>query len=163
MIDVAGEPLMPPDYTWWRTHVAYVPQETVLVPGTLRENLVWSTVADVNDDECWQALDRAAASFARHLPDGLDTLLGDRGVRLSGGERQRVAIARALLRTPALLVLDEATSSLDDATEAAVLDLMKSLVPTVTVLVIAHRRSTIEAADHVVEFDRGRVVQTSSR
>lgn len=163
VIDVAGEPLMPPDYTWWRTHVAYVPQETVLVPGTLRENLVWSTVADVNDDECWQALDRAAASFARHLPDGLDTLLGDRGVRLSGGERQRVAIARALLRTPALLVLDEATSSLDDATEAAVLDLMKSLVPTVTVLVIAHRRSTIEAADHVVEFDRGRVVQTSSR
>lgn len=161
-IDVAGTPLLPRDYTWWRAHVAYVPQETVLVPGTLRENLVWSATAQVGDDDCWQALDRAAASFARHLPDGLDTLLGDRGVRLSGGERQRVAIARALLRTPALLVLDEATSSLDDATEAAVLDLMTSLVPAVTVLVIAHRRSTIDAADHLVVFEQGHVVQTSS-
>ena len=112
----------------------------------------------VGDEDCWQALDRAAAGFARELPQGLDTILGDRGVRLSGGERQRVAIARALLRDPALLVLDEATSSLDDATEAQVLELLASLTPAMTVLVIAHRASTIQLADHVVRLDAGRVV-----
>ncbi len=79
-------------------------------------------------------------------------------MRLSGGERQRVAIARALLRDPALLVLDEATSSLDDATEAQVLELLASLTPAMTVLVIAHRASTIQLADHVVRLDAGRVV-----
>ncbi len=141
----------------WRARVAYVPQETILIPGTLRKNLLWS-VGEATDAACWHALDRAAAAFARSLPDGLDTQLGDRGIRLSGGERQRVAIARALLRSPDLLVLDEATSSLDDATEAAVLELLRSLAPEVTVLVIAHRRSTIDAAGHVVELADGRAV-----
>ena len=125
-----------------------------MVPGSLRENLTWSSGRDVADEALWQALDRAAAGFARELPDGLDTQLGDRGVRLSGGERQRVAIARALLRRPALLVLDEATSALDDATEAEVLGLMTSLAPAVTVLTIAHRQSTVEAADQVVRLDK---------
>jgi ATP-binding cassette subfamily C protein len=105
------------------------------------------------DEECWRALDQAAARFARDLPEGLDTRLGDRGMRLSGGERQRVAIARALLRRPALLVLDEATSALDDGTEEEVLDLLSSLGPEVTVLVVAHRHSTIDVADHVVRLD----------
>lgn len=155
---VAGEVLSAADLRWWRAHVAYVPQETVLIPGTLRENLSWSTDAPPSDEQCWQALDRAAANFARALPDGLATVVGDRGLRLSGGERQRVAIARALLRNPTLLVLDEATSSLDDATEARVLDLMTSLVPAITVLVIAHRQSTVDAAHHVVRLDAGRVV-----
>ncbi len=155
---VAGRPLSPEDLPAWRSHVAYVPQETVLIPATLRENLVWSVQRSVSDDECWTALDRAAAGFARQLPDGLDTVLGDRGLRLSGGERQRIAIARALLRQPALLVLDEATSSLDDATEAAVIDLMDSLAPDITVLVVAHRRSTVESAHHVVRIQDGRTL-----
>ncbi len=159
---VDGRALTAADLPWWRRHVAYVPQETVLVPGTLRENLTWSIDGDADDEACWAALDQAAATFARELPGGLDTFLGDRGVRLSGGERQRVAIARALLRDPALLVLDEATSSLDDATEAQVLDLMASLVPAVTVLVMAHRRSTVDAAHHVVHLDHGMVVQKTS-
>lgn len=150
---VDGSPLLPADLPWWRTHVAYVPQETVLIPGTLRDNLIWSVPQERTDEECWRALDQAAARFTRDLPDGLDTRLGDRGLRLSGGERQRVAIARALLRRPALLVLDEATSALDDGTEEEVLDLLSSLGPGVTVLVVAHRHSTIDVADHVVRLD----------
>jgi ATP-binding cassette subfamily C protein len=160
---IDGEPLVPGDLEWWRRHVAYVPQETVLVPSSLRENLTWSVPGGATDEHCWAALDQAAAAFVRELPEGLDTVLGDRGIRLSGGERQRVAIARALLRNPALLVLDEATSSLDDTTETAVLGLMDSLVPAVTVLVIAHRKSTIDAAHHVVRFGDGRVLETISR
>ena len=152
---VGGEPLQPEDLQWWRSHVAYVPQETVLLAGTLRDNLVWSVPHSVDDADCLAALERAAAVFVRDLPDGLDSLLGDRGVRLSGGERQRVAIARALLRKPALLVLDEATSSLDDETEAAVLDTIAGLVPAMTVLVIAHRRTTLDMAQHVVRIEAG--------
>lgn len=155
---VDGEPLTAGDLPWWRGHVAYVPQETILVPGSLRDNLAWSVSREVTDHECWTALDRAAAAFTSALRDGLDTQLGDGGMRLSGGERQRVAIARALLRHPALLVLDEATSSLDDDTEAAVLETVSQLVPAVTVLVVAHRRSTIEMAHHVVRIEEGRSV-----
>lgn len=147
---VAGSPLTRADLGWWRDHVAYVPQETVLIPATLRDNLVWSVPREVSDAECWAALDQAAAAFARDLPDGLDTMLGDRGIRLSGGERQRVAIARALLRRPTLIVMDEATSSLDDQTESAVVDMVRSLAPTVTVLAIAHRQSTVDSAHNVV-------------
>jgi ABC-type multidrug transport system fused ATPase/permease subunit len=147
---IRGVPLTADRLTWWRRHVAYVPQETIVFPGTLRDNLAWSVGRQVTDDECRQALIRAAATFVERLPDGLDTTLGDRGIRLSGGERQRVAIARALLRRPTLLVLDESTSSLDDETERAVLDTIGSLTPAVTVLVIAHRRTTLDLADHVV-------------
>ncbi len=157
-IVVDGNPLHGADLAWWRDRVAYVPQETVLIPGSLRENLVWSAGRQVSDDECWDALDRCVAGFARALPEGLDTLVGHHGLRLSGGERQRVALARAMLRRPLLLVLDEATSSLDDATESAVVDWIGSLVPAVTVLVIAHRRTTIAAADHLVRIDTGRIV-----
>lgn len=155
---VEGIPLSRADLRRWRARVSYVPQETVLLPGTLRHNLLWS-VGTASDAQCWTALDRAAADFARELPAGLDTLLGDRGVRLSGGQRQRVAVARALLREPDLLVLDEATSALDDATEAAILGLLSSLIPAVTVLVIAHRGSTIAAASHIVELEGGRVIR----
>ena len=143
---------------WWRSHVAYVPQETVLIPGNLRDNLIWSLPGGADDNECRSALRRAASHFVDDLPDGLDTVLGDRGMRLSGGERQRVAIARALLRRPALLVLDEATSSLDDATEADVLETVSQLTPTVTVLMVAHRKSTIDVADLVVALRDGRKI-----
>lgn len=153
---VDGHAVDAADLPHWRRHVAYVPQETVLIPGTLRDNLVWSAGRPVTDDDCWAALDQAAAAFAQSLPEGLDTMLGERGLRLSGGERQRVAIARALLRRPALLVLDEATSSLDDETESAVLQTVVSLAPSITVLMIAHRRSTLDVAHQVIRLEHGR-------
>ncbi len=149
-VQVDGRALQATDLAWWRDHIAYVPQETVLIPGTLRDNLAWSVQQTCSDDQLWSALDQASAGFARLLPEGLDTLLGDRGLRLSGGERQRVAIARALLRQPDLLVLDEPTSALDEDTEGEVLSLIRSLTPAMTVLVVAHRRSTIAAADHII-------------
>lgn len=157
-IIASGLPLTPDRLGDWRAQIAYVPQETVVLPGSLRDNLTWSVGYDVSDEACRIALHRAAAVFVDRLPAGLDTELGERGIRLSGGERQRVAIARALLRDPALLVLDEATSSLDDETEAAVLETITSLTPAVTVLVIAHRRTTLDLADHVVRIERGRQV-----
>ena len=160
---VAGEVLQREDLSWWRQHVAYVPQETLLLPGTLRDNLVWSVNRTVTDAECDQALGQAAAVFVDGLPDGLNTVLGERGVRLSGGERQRVAIARALLRQPTLLVLDEATSSLDDETEVAVLDTIAGLTPAVTVLVVAHRRTTLDLADHVIRIEQGRRVTATGQ
>jgi ABC-type multidrug transport system fused ATPase/permease subunit len=110
----------------------------------VRENLVWSLDAPADDEACRTAL----ADAALHLD--LDTALGDRGARLSGGERQRVAIARALLRRPDLLVLDEATNALDEATEAEVLAVLRGLLPRVTLLVVAHR--PVPGADHVVRL-----------
>ncbi len=149
---VDGRPLGDEDLGWWRRQIGYVPQESVMVPGTLRENLIWSAGRAVTDDECRAALTQVSADFTLLLPHGLDTRLGDDGLRLSGGERQRISLARALLRRPRLVVLDEATSALDDATEATVLAWMRSLTPSATVLLVAHRKSSLLAADHVVRL-----------
>jgi ATP-binding cassette, subfamily C, bacterial len=136
-----------------------VPQETFLFHDTVRSNLLWAK-QDATEAELWAALGLAAAqAFVIALPQGLDTVVGDRGIRLSGGERQRLALARALLRKPTLLLLDEATSSLDTENEQRIQDAIEGLHGELTMVVIAHRLSTIRRADSIVVLDRGQVVE----
>jgi ATP-binding cassette subfamily C protein len=150
------------DVTDWplaelRAAIGYVEQDAPVLSGTLRENLLFGA-PDAGDDEVAEVLrtTRLDGQVAR-LPDGLGTLVGHRGTRLSGGERQRVAIARALLRRPRLLLLDEATSQLDAVNEAALRDTIAAVARTTTVLVVAHRLSTVTMADRIVVIDAGRV------
>jgi ATP-binding cassette, subfamily C, bacterial len=142
----------------WREGVGYVTQDVYLFNSTLRENLLCA-VRTANDAEIWEVLELAAAGdFVRALPLGLDTLLGERGVRLSGGERQRLAIARALLRRPVLLVLDEATSALDRENEQLIQDTLAKLRGHLTVLLIAHRETSIAGVDRIVRMAKGQIV-----
>ncbi|MGH7950207.1 MAG: ABC transporter ATP-binding protein, partial [Candidatus Binataceae bacterium] len=146
----------------WREQVGYVAQETYLFHDTIRQNLRWAR-SDASDDELWRALDTAAAAaFVRALPAGLDTVVGDRGVLLSQGERQRLALARALLRRPALLVLDEATNSLDSDNENRILGAIQALRGEVTVLLVAHRLSTVRWADLIYVIERGAIVESGT-
>jgi ATP-binding cassette subfamily B protein len=126
---------------------------------TIRANLLYARPT-ASDDEIWAALEAAQiARLVDSLPDGLDTVVGDRGYRLSGGERQRLAIARLLLKAPSVVVLDEATAHLDSESEAAVQRALDAALEGRTSLVIAHRLSTIRNADQILVVDDGRVVQ----
>ena len=144
----------------WPGAVAYVPQETFLVNGTVRENVALGLPRGaVNDDRIRRALERAHISdFLREERDGLDTSLGEGGLRLSGGQRQRIGIARALYTDPLLLVLDEATSALDSETEEAITETLAELEGQVTTVVIAHRLSTVRHVDHMVYLEDGRIL-----
>ncbi|MFF3287432.1 ABC transporter ATP-binding protein [Streptomyces sp. NPDC003023] len=140
-----------------RASIGYVEQDAPVLAGTLRENLVFGA-PDADDEQIGQVLVRARLdALVERLPDGLETLVGHRGSKLSGGERQRVAIARALLRRPRLLLLDEATSQLDAVNEMALRDVVAEVSREVTVLVVAHRLSTVTLADRIVVMDGGRV------
>jgi ATP-binding cassette subfamily C protein len=143
----------------WRQSLGYVTQDTFLFHDTVRANLLLMR-PQASDAELWEALEMAAADFVTGLPQGLDTPLGDRGVRLSGGERQRLALARALLRRPTLLVLDEATSSLDAENEARIQQAIEALHGQVTMLIIAHRLSTVRHADVIHVLEAGRLVES---
>ena len=161
-ITVDDRPLVGEDRARWRESIAITPQDPFLFHDTIRANLLWARPA-ATEPELWSALGLAAAApFVEDLPAGLDTIVGDRGARVSGGERQRIALARALLRDPELLVLDEATSSLDTEHELAIREALASLHGQVTLLVIAHRLSTVSHADSIVVLDRGRVVETGT-
>ncbi|PAV31524.1 multidrug ABC transporter [Virgibacillus profundi] len=142
-----------------RRSISYVPQEPFLFNTSIRDNL--SIVkADATEEEMWEALDfSSAAEFVNKLTDGLDTIIGDRGIKLSGGERQRLVLARAILRKPSILVLDEATSSLDTENEAKIQQALERLKGKMTIIVIAHRLSTIRNADQVVVLEDGEIIQ----
>jgi ABC-type multidrug transport system fused ATPase/permease subunit len=142
-----------------RDRMAYVTQEAFLFNGTVRENLQLAH-READDATMWQALEAAhAASFVRDLPEGLDTNVGERGVKLSGGEKQRLSIARALLKNAPILLLDEATASVDSETERLIQQALDHLMENRTSFVIAHRLSTIQNADRIYVLDAGRVVE----
>ncbi|MFF8659264.1 ABC transporter ATP-binding protein [Streptomyces huasconensis] len=145
-----------------RAHIGYIEQDAPVLSGSLRDNLVLAA-PDTTDEKICDVLVRTRLdTFVRSLPQGLDTQVGHRGTRLSGGERQRVAIARALLRGPRLLLLDEATSQLDAANEQALRDVIVEVARETTVLVIAHRLSTVTRADRIVVMESGRVRATGT-
>lgn len=142
-----------------REHLAYVTQEPFLFNGTVRENLLLAK-RDASDADLWHALDAAHADhFVRGLPKQLDTNVGERGVKLSGGEKQRLSIARALLKNAPILLLDEATASVDSETERQIQDALDCLMENRTAFVIAHRLSTIQNADRIYVLEKGCVIE----
>jgi ATP-binding cassette subfamily C protein len=145
-----------------REQIGYVPQDTFLFNDTARANLLWAR-PDADENEISQSLRFAAAEeFVNGLPKGLDTILGDRGILVSGGERQRIALARALLRKPSLLILDEATSSLDSENEKRIQNAIEKLHGQMTILVISHRLSTIRGADMIHVVEGGHLVESGT-
>jgi subfamily B ATP-binding cassette protein MsbA len=142
-----------------RGAIGIVPQEPALFSGTVRENIAYARPR-AGDAEVQAAAGAAHAhEFIERLPQGYDTLVGERGVKLSGGQRQRVAIARAILKDPAVLILDEATSNLDTESERLIEDALSKLLVGRTTLIIAHRLSTVQRADRLVVIDGGRIVE----
>lgn len=145
----------------WSRMIGFVPQQVFLLDDTIRNNIIFG--ADYKSDEkIWQVLDDAQLKkFVLGLPDKLDTSVGEQGVRLSGGQRQRIAIARALYYDPSILILDEATSALDNETEKAVMDTMEKLAKKMTMIIVAHRLSTIKNCDRIYEVKQGRIEEKS--
>lgn len=149
------------DYRGWLSHLAYIPQMIFMLDDTIRANVAFGIPPDqVDDTQVWKALKEAQLEdFVRSLSDGLDTTIGERGVRLSGGQRQRIGIARALYTNPELLIFDEATSALDNETETAIMESINALHGHKTMIIIAHRLTTIEECDMVYQVGDGRIVR----
>jgi subfamily B ATP-binding cassette protein MsbA len=146
-----------------RSQVALVSQDVMIFDDSIRSNVAFGRDQPVSDTELWTVLEAAAlADHVRALPQGLDTLVGERGQSLSGGQRQRLAIARALLKDAPVLLLDEATSALDNETERLVQQALMRSMEGRTVLVIAHRLSTVERADRIAVVDHGQILEIGS-
>jgi ATP-binding cassette subfamily C protein len=142
---------------WWRKNLGYVTQDSFLFNGTIYDNLIW-TDANATDRDLWIALEKASADeMVKSFPSGLQTIVGDRGARLSGGERQRLALARALVRKPALLILDEATNSLDPENENRILNALERLRGTTTMVIVTHSPKFFQIADQIVHLDNGKI------
>lgn len=148
----------------WPGAIGYVPQDVIISNGTIRQNVCLGYLAsEVKDEDIWRALEVAQlAEFVGSLPEGLDTSVGDRGTRLSGGQKQRLGIARAMFTKPKLLVLDEATSSLDGTTEASISEAVHNLKGGVTIVMIAHRLSTVKESDLIYYMSEGRIVMSGT-
>jgi subfamily B ATP-binding cassette protein MsbA len=143
----------------WYRQIALVPQETILFGGTILDNIRYGKM-DADEATVWEASKAAHAhDFITTLPDGYQTVVGEKGVNLSGGQRQRIAIARAILKDPRILLLDEATSSLDTDSERLVQEALQRLMEGRTTFVVAHRLSTIQRADRILVLDKGKLVE----
>lgn len=153
------------NYESWLAQIGYIPQSIYLIDESIRENIAFGIDADrVDEARIWEVLKEAQLKeFVEELPEGLDTTIGDRGVRLSGGQRQRIGIARALYHDPEILVFDEATSALDNETEAAVMEAVNSFHGKKTMVIIAHRLNTIEKCDIIYKVEGEKLVETSLR
>ncbi|AGG62892.1 multidrug ABC transporter permease [Bacillus subtilis subsp. subtilis] len=157
-IRLGDEPVDTYSLESWREHIGYVSQESPLMSGTIRENICYGLERDVTDAEIEKAAEMAyALNFIKELPNQFDTEVGERGIMLSGGQRQRIAIARALLRNPSILMLDEATSSLDSQSEKSVQQALEVLMEGRTTIVIAHRLSTVVDADQLLFVEKGEI------
>ncbi len=151
------------NYESWLAQVGYIPQSIYLIDESIRDNIAFGIDRDkISDERIWEVLEEAQLKeFVEELPEGLDTTIGDRGVRLSGGQRQRIGIARALYNDPEILVFDEATSALDNDTEAAVMEAVNSFHGKKTMIIIAHRLNTIEKCDIIYKVENMELIRTS--
>ncbi len=157
-----GKPVSSYDLTTYRENVGIVPQEVILFGGSIRENIAYGRPG-ASDEAIIEAAEKAnAMEFITRFPEGMDTLVGERGVKLSGGQRQRIAIARAILKDPALLILDEATSSLDAESEVLVQEALEKLMVGRTSIIIAHRLSTIRKVDRIFVLKEGQIVESGN-
>jgi ATP-binding cassette subfamily B protein len=159
VIKIDGKDIQEYELESYRRNFALVPQEVILFGGTIRENVLYGK-PEATEAELVEALDKANAwDFVQAFPDGLETVVGERGIKLSGGQRQRIAIARAILRDPAILLLDEATSSLDAESERLVQEALNRLMENRTSIIIAHRLSTIREVDRIFVLEGGKIVE----
>lgn len=159
-LEVDGKSIKEWDLTTLRSNMAVVPQDVLLFGGTIRENIAYGKPGSSQEEITDAAVKANADEFIMSFPEGYDTIVGERGVKLSGGQRQRIAIARAVLRDPSILILDEATSSLDSNSEMLVQEALDKLMKGRTTFVIAHRLSTIRNADRILVLDKGKIVES---
>ena len=161
-IRIDGEPITHWNLASLRSKIGIVPQEVLLFGGSIRENISYAKPTATEEEIILAAKKANAWQFISQFPEGLDTLVGERGIKLSGGQRQRVAIARAILKDPAILILDEATSSLDAESEALVQEALNELMKGRTTLIIAHRLATIRKVDRIYVLTDGKIVEQGS-
>ena len=149
------------DLSGWLSQFGYIPQTIFMLDGNIRENVAFGYEAnEIDDRRVWEALKEASLDeYVRSLPEGLDTEIGERGIRISGGQRQRIGIARALYSDPEILFFDEATSALDNETEAAIMDSINHLHGKKTMVIIAHRLTTIESCDVIYRVENGKIIK----
>ena len=149
------------DYYGWLKNVGYIPQMIFMLDDTIRRNVAFGVAdEDINEERVWEVLKEAQLDeFIKTLPDGLDTTIGERGIRLSGGQRQRIGIARSLYNDPDVLIMDEATSALDNDTEAAIIESINRLHGKKTLVIIAHRLQTIENCDMIYRVENGKILK----